>query len=218
MARLKDVLELYAQPYDPTRPTVCFDEKSVQLLADSRPGLPLKPGYARRQDYEYIRRGTRNVFIFVEPKAGRRHVLVTRHRTKEDLAKALRYLVDVLYPDMPVIDLVWDNLNTHAADTLIEIFGKAEADRILARLVFHPTPLHASWLNMAEIDLSVMTGQCLDRRIPDEWTLALELIAWESRRNHLHRPIVWSFDWKRAKRMFDKRKRRDSRDSTTMQN
>ncbi len=218
MARLKDVLELYAQPYDPTRPTVCFDEKSVQLLADSRPGLPLKPGYARRQDYEYVRRGTRNVFIFVEPKAGRRHVLVTRRRTKEDLAKALRYLVDVLYPDMPVIDLVWDNLNTHAADTLIEIFGKAEADRILARLVFHPTPLHASWLNMAEIDLGVMTGQCLDRRIPDEWTLALELIAWEARRNQLHRPIVWSFDWKRAKRMFDKRKRRDSHDSTTMQN
>ena len=218
MARLKDVLELYAQPYDPTRPTVCFDEKSVQLLADSRPGLPLKPGYARRQDYEYVRRGTRNVFIFVEPKAGLRHVLVTRRRTKEDLAKALRYLVDVLYPDAPVIDLVWDNLNTHAADTLIEIFGKAEADRILARLVLHPTPLHASWLNIAEIDLSVMTGQCLDRRIPDEWTLALELIAWESRRNHLHRPIVWSFDWKRAKRMFDKRKRRDSPEATTMQN
>jgi len=218
MARLKDVLELYAQPYDPTRPTVCFDEKSVQLLADSRPGLPLKPGYARRQDYEYVRRGTRNVFIFVEPKAGLRHVLVTRRRTKEDLAKALRYLVDVLYPDAPVIDLVWDNLNTHAADTLIEIFGKAEADRILARLVLHPTPLHASWLNIAEIDLSVMTGQCLDRRIPDEWTLALELIAWESRRNQLHRPIVWSFDWKRAKRMFDKRKRHDSPDTTTMQN
>ena len=218
MARLKDVLERYAQPDDPTRPTVCFDEKSVQLLADSRPGLPLKPGYARRQDYEYIRRGTRNVFIFVEPKAGRRHVLVTRRRTKEDLAKALRYLVDVLYPDALGIDLVWDNLNTHAADTLIEIFGKAEADRILARLVFHPTPLHASWLNIAEIDLSVMTGQCLDRRIPEEWTLALELIAWESRRNQLHRPIVWSFDWKRAKRMFDKRRRRDSRDSTTMQN
>lgn len=134
------------------------------------------------------------------------------------MAKALRYLVDVLYPDVPLIDLVWDNLNTHAADTLIEIFGKAEADRILARLVFHPTPLHASWLKIAEIDLSVMTGQCLARRIPDEWTLALELIAWEAKRNQLHRPIVWSFDWKRAKRMFDKRRRRDSPDSTTMQN
>lgn len=215
---MKDVLELYAQPYDPARPTVCFDEKSVQLLADSRPGLPLKPGYPRRQDYEYVRRGTRNVFIFVEPKAGRRHVLVTRRRTKEDLAKALRYLVDVLYPKAASIDLVWDNLNTRATDTLIDIFGKVEADRILARLVFHPTPLHASWLNIAEIDLNAMTGQCLDRRIPAEWTLTLELIAWESRRNQLHRPIVWSFDWKRAKRIFLKRKRRDSSDSATMQN
>jgi hypothetical protein len=215
---MKDVLDLYAQPYDPACPTVCFDEKSVQLLADSRSGLPLKPGYPRRQDYEYVRQGTRNVFIFVEPKAGRRHVLVTRRRTKEDLAKVLRYLVEVLYPKAASIDLVWDNLNTHATDTLIEIFGKVEADHILARLVFHPTPLHASWLNIAEIDLNAMTGQCLDRRIPDEWTLTLELIAWESRRNQLHRPIVWSFDWKRAKRIFLKRKRRDSSDSATMQN
>jgi hypothetical protein len=215
---MKDVLELYAHTYDPACPTVCFDEKSVQLLADSRPGLPLKPGYPRRQDYEYVRRGTRNVLIFVEPQAGRRHVLVTRRRTKEDLAKALRYRVDVLCPKAASIDLVWDNLNTHATDTLIEILGKVEADRILARLVFHPTPLHASWLNIAEIDLNAMTGQCLDRRIPDEWTLTLELIAWESRRNQLHRPIVWSFDWKRAKRIFLKRKRRDSSDSATMQN
>jgi len=176
------------------------------------------PGSPRRQDYEYVRRGTRNVFIFVEPKAGHRHVLVTRRRTKEDLAKALRYLVEVLYPKAASIDLVWDNLNTHATDTLIEIFGKVEADRILARLVFHPTPLHASWLNIAEIDLNAMTGQCLDRRIPDEWTLTLELIAWESRRNQLHRPIVWSFDWKRAKRIFLKRKRHNSTDSATMQN
>jgi len=215
---MKDILELYAQPCDPAHPTVCFDEKSVQLLADRRPGLSLKPGYPRRQDYEYVRRGTRNVFIFVEPKAGQRHVLVTCRRTKEDLAKALRYLVDVLYPQATAIDLVWDNLNTHATNTLIEIFGMVEADRILARLVFHPTPLHASWLNMAEIDLSAMTGQCLDRRLPDEWTLTLELIAWEVRRNQLHRPIVWSFDWKRAKRMFLKHKRRASSDSATMQN
>lgn len=215
---MKDILELYAQPYDPARPTVCFDEKSVQLLADSRPGLSLKPGSPRRQDYEYVRRGTRNIFIFVEPKAGLRHVLVTRQRTKEDLAKAIRYLVDALQPDAPVIDLVWDNLNTHATDTLIEIFGKAEADRISARLVFHPTPLHASWLNMAENDLSAMTGQCLDRRIPDAWMLTLELLAWESRRNHPHRPIVWSFDWKRAKRLFKKRKRCNSPNSATTQN
>jgi hypothetical protein len=215
---MKDILELYAQPYDPARPTVCFDEQNVQLLADSRPGLPLKPGYSKRQDYEYVRRGTRNLFTFVEPKRGWRHVLVTRRRTKEDLAKAIRYLVDGLYPEALLIDLVWDNLNTHATDALIEIFGKVEADRILARLVLHPTPLHASWLNMAEIDLSTLTSQCLDRRIPDEWTLAIELIAWESRRNQVLRPIHWSFDWKRAKRLFKKLKRRNSSGSATTQN
>lgn len=215
---MKEVLEQYAQPYHPARPTVCLDDKSVPVLADSRPGRPLQPGHARRQAYEYGRRGTRHVFIWVEPKAGWRHVLVTRRRTKEDLAKALRYRVDTVYPDAPVIDLVWDNLNTHAADALSEIFGKAEADRPLARWVFHPTPLHACWLNMAEIDPNVMTGQCLDRRIPNEWTLALELIAWETRRHQLHRPIAWSLDWIRAKRMFDERQRHDSPDAATMQN
>ena len=209
---------MYALPYDPARPLVCFDEQSVQLLADSRPGRPLTRGHARRQDYEYVRRGTRNIFTFVEPKAGHRHVLVTRRRTKEDLAKAVRYLLDVIHPDAPVIDLVWDNLNTHATDTLIEIFGKAEADRLLARLVFHPTPLHASWLNSAEIDLSTMTRQCLDRRIPDEWTLALEVIAWETRANQLQRPIVWSFDWKKAKRLFKKYTPHDPPDPATPQN
>ncbi len=215
---MKDILELYAQPYDPARPTVCFDEQSVQLLADSRPELPLTPGHSRRQDYEYVRQGTRNLFTLVEPKRGWRHVLVTRRRTKEDLAKAIRYLVDVLYPDADLIDLVWDNLNTHAAEVLIEIFGQVEADRILARLVLHPTPLHASWLNMAEIDLSTMTSQCLGRRIPNEWTLTIKLIAWVSGRNEEHRPIRWSFDWKRAKRLFKKRKRDDSSGLATTQN
>lgn len=197
---------------------ICFDEQSVQLLADSRPGQSLQRGHARRQDYEYVRRGTRNIFTFLEPKAGQRHVLVTRRRTKEDLAKAVRYLLEVVHPDAPVIDLVWDNLNTHAADTLIEIFGKAEADRLLARLVFHPTPLHASWLNSAEIDLSTMTRQCLDRRIPDEWTLTLEVIAWETRTNQLRRPIVWSFNWRKAKRLFKKYLHPDPPDPATPQN
>lgn len=178
----------------------------MQLLGNRRCGLPLRPGYAQRQDYEYIRRGTRNLFIFVEPKAGQRHLLITRRRTKEDWAKAIRYLVDALYPHVPLIDLVYDNLNTHTVNSLIEIFGKAEADRIVARLVLHPTPLHASWLNMAEIDLSALTGQCLDRRIPDEWSLALELIAWEQARNDCRLPISWSLDWQRAKRMFKKRR------------
>jgi hypothetical protein len=199
-------LKLYEQPFDPTCPTICFDEQNVQLLADRYPELPLKSGSVRRRDYEYIRRGTRNIFIFLEPQAGCRHLLVTRRRTKHDWAKAMRYLVDVLYPDAQQINLVYDNLNTHTVETLIEIFGKPEADRLLARLKLHPTPVHASWLNMAEIDLSAMTRQCLSRRIPDEWTLALELIAWETDRNQFHEPIVWSFNWKRARRIFSKRK------------
>lgn len=213
LARVKDILELYAQPFDATRPTICFDEQLIQLLSDARAPQPIKPGRARRQDYEYVRHGTRNVFMLAEPKAGRRHVLLTHRRTKEDWAKAIRYLVDELYPEAAVIDLVYDNLNTHAVNTLIEIFGKAEADRLLVRLVLHPTPLHASWVNMAEIELSVMTSQCLDRRIPNEWTLALELLAWEGDRNERHQPIVWSFTWTRAKRIFKKRK--PSRKTTT---
>lgn len=203
-------MNLYERPFDPTHPTLCFDEQNVQLLADRYPELPLKPGYVRRRDYEYVRRGTRNVFIFLEPKAGRRHLLITRRRTKHEWAKAMRYLVDVLYPNAEQIDLVYDNLNTHTVETLIEIFGKPEADRLLARLTLHPTPVHASWLNMAEIDLSAMTRQCLNRRIPDEWSLAMELIAWEKSRNQLQQPITWSFNWKRARRIFRKRKHRKS--------
>ncbi len=202
LRRLKGILMLYQQPYDPRRPMVCFDEKNVQLLADSRPDRPMQPGRVRRQDYEYVRHGTRNLFIFLEPKAGYRHVLITCRRTKVDWAKAIRYLAEVLYPHAEQIDLVYDNLNTHLPETLIEIFGKAEADRLLARLALHPTPVHASWLNMAEIDLSAMTGQCLKGRLPDEWSLALELIAWETRRNCGQKPIAWSFNWRRARRMF----------------
>jgi hypothetical protein len=196
---------------DPRRPVVCFDEKSLQLLADPtrRPAQALRPGYPRRRDYEYVRHGTRNVFLWVEPKAGRRHTWVALRRTKEDFAKAMRYMANVLYPAPQVerIDLVIDNLNTHTTDTLIEIFGKLEADRILSRVVFHYTPLHASWTNIAEMELSVMTSQCLDRRIPDAWTLATELIAWEQRRNQCAEPIRWSFTWKRAKRLFIERER-----------
>jgi hypothetical protein len=215
---MKDVLALYAQSYDPMRPTVCFDEQPVQLLADARPTRLLVRGFPHRRDYEYVRCGTRNVFLFIEPKVGQRHILVTRRRTKEEFAKAMRYLVDELYPDAQMIDVVLDQLNTHNAETLIEIFGKAEADRLLARLVFHPTPVHASWLNIAEIDLSALTRQCLERRIGDAWMLVMESLAWESRRNALHRPIAWSFDWKRARRFLRDHKRRQALKTTTGQN
>jgi transposase len=199
---MEALLDLYAQPYDKARPLVCFDEKSVELHADTRPPLSVAPGKPKRIDYVYKRNGTRNVFLFLEPKAGRRHTLVTRHRTKHQWAYAMRYLVDELYPDAIMIDVVLDNLNTHLATVLIEIFGKAEADRILKRLTFHYTPLHSSWLNMAEIELSVMERQCLRRRLPDELTLATELIAWERPRNDAQVKIRWKFSTPDARRVF----------------
>lgn len=201
---MEELLELYAHSFEKGHPLVCFDEKSVELHADVRPPLAAEPGQPKRQDYEYQRNGTRNVFLFLEPKAGQRHTLVTGHRTKEDFAKAMRYLVDCLYRDAQVIDLVMDNLNTHTADVLIEIFGKAEADRILSRLRFHYTPLHGSWLNMAEIELSVMQRQCLKRRLGDEFTLGTELVAWEKPRNDARVQIRWKFTKEDARRVFAK--------------
>jgi hypothetical protein len=145
-------------------------------------------------------------------------VLVTRRRTKEDFAKAMRYWVDEMYPQVPVIDVVLDQLNPHAAETLIEIFGKVKADRLLAHLAFHYTPLHASWLNIAEIVLSALTRLCLDRRMGDEWTLVGEILAWEYRRNAERQPVAWSFDWKRARRFVRDHKRRQLSKTATGQN
>lgn len=193
---------LYAQPYDPNRPMVCFDEKSVQLLEHSRDPLPIAPDKGHRVDYEYKRHGTRNLFMFVEPKAGKRSVWVTQQRKKVDFAYAMRYLVDECYPDAEMIDVVLDNLNTHHYHSLVEHFGKLEADRIMNRLCFHFTPPHGSWLNMAEIELSILSRQCLNRRIPDEWTLALELIAWEDQRNQAEAKIHWRFSVEDARRVF----------------
>ena len=197
-----EVLDLYAQPYDPRRPKVCFDEKSKELHAEKHEPVPMKPGQPRRQDYEYKRNGTRNLFVFVEPQAGFRHVLITRRRTKLEFAYAMRYLVDVLYPDAEWIDVVLDQLNTHKEVTLIEIFGKAEADRILNRLRFHHTPTHASWLNMAEIEIGILERQCLDRRIPNELSLGKEIVAWETRRNDQRATIQWAFTREKAEMTF----------------
>lgn len=200
--RMEAILALYRQPYNPRRPQVCFDEASHQLLDHTRPPVPAQPGHARKEDYEYERRGTRNLFVFVEPKTGQRAVLVTRHRKMRDFAYAMRYLVDVLYPEADCIDLVLDNLNTHRYVVLIEIFGKPEADRIMARLCFHYTPPHGSWLNMAEIEIGIMRHQCLRRRLPDEWTLRAELMAWEIQSNRAARKIHWSFTVEDARRVF----------------
>ena len=199
---MERVLTLYHQPYDPQHPMICFDEQNVQLLKHTRMPLPIRAGHPRREDHEYKRNSTRNLFVFAEPKAGRRHILVTRRRTKQDFAYAMRYLVDVLYPDAACIDVVLDNLNTHTYFALVETFGKIEADRIARRLRFHYTPSHGSWLNMAEIELSVLTKQCLNRRIPDEWMLNLEIIAWEQAANASHRQIHWSFTLQDAQHVF----------------
>jgi len=199
---MEHILCLYQQPYDPARPMVCFDEKNTQCLADKQSPIPMKKGRAIRQDYEYKRNGTRNLFIFVEPKAGFRHVLQTKRRTKQDFAYAMRYLVDVLYPEAKCVDVVLDNLNTHHYHSLIEFFGKKEADRIMDRLCFHFTPKHASWLNMAEIEIGVLTKQCLSRRIPNEWVLGTEIIAWEEARNAKKAKIRWNFTVQDARQVF----------------
>ena len=196
---MEDVLDLYAEPYDPDRPVVCFDETSTQLLADTRPPIPVQPGQPRRQDYEYRRAGTRNIFLTCEPLAGWRHVAITERRTMEDFANQMRWLVDVAYPDAPVVRVVLDNLNTHRMASLYETFPAAEARRIVRRLEFHHTPKHASWLNMAEIEFSVLTRACLQGRNPDETALQRAINAYEVQRNASKATINWRFNTQDAR-------------------
>ena len=199
MAAMEDVLDLYAEPYDPDRPVVCFDETSTQLLADTRPLIPVQPGQPRRQDYEYRRAGTRNIFLTCEPLAGWRHVAITERRTMEDFAHQMRWLVDEAYPDAPVVRVVLDNLNTHRMASLYETFPAAEARRIVRRLEFHHTPKHASWLNMAEIEFSVLTRACLQGRNPDETALQRAINAYEVQRNASKATINWRFNTQDAR-------------------
>ncbi len=199
MAAMEDVLDLYAEPYDPDRPVVCFDETSTQLLADTRPPIPVQPGQPRRQDYEYRRAGTRNIFLTCEPLAGWRHVAITERRTMEDFAHQMRWLVDEAYPDAPVVRVVLDNLNTHRMASLYETFPAAEARRIVRRLEFHHTPKHASWLDMAEIEFSVLTRACLQGRNPDETALQRAINAYEVQRNASKATINWRFNTQDAR-------------------
>jgi hypothetical protein len=196
---MEDVLELYEEMYDAKRPVVCLDEKSVQLVAETRVPSAVRPGRPQRYDYEYERRGTANIFMAVEPLGGWRHVTVTERRTKLDFAAQMKQLVDVYYPAAERIRVVMDNLNTHKAASLYEAFPPAEARRLLRRLEFHYTPKHASWLDMAEIELSVLTSQCLDRRIPDRESLEQNTAAWESRRNQDGIPVKWRFTVQQAR-------------------
>ena len=190
---MEDVLDLYEEPYDPQRPTVCFDETSTQLIGESRIPLPARPGRRERFDYEYRRNGTRNLFMLCEPLRGWRHVAVTERRRMGDFAHQMRWLADEAYTKAEKIRVVLDNLNTHRPASLYETFDPAEARRILKRLEFHYTPKHGSWLNMAEIELSVFSRQCLNRRIPDGATLTRELAALVRRRNEAHATIAWRF-------------------------
>jgi hypothetical protein len=190
---MEDVLELYAEPYDPARPVVCFDEASKELHGEVAEPVPPAPGSPAKQDYEYTRHGTANIFVIVEPLAGRRHVTVTDRRAIPDFAAQMKYLCDEMSPEAEVIRVVLDNLNTHALGSLFATYHPDEAWRLARRLEFHFTPKHASWLNMAECELSVLSRQCLGRRLASKDAVATEVAPWEAERNRAGVRLVWSF-------------------------
>ena len=193
VAAMEDVLEVYHRPQDAARPVVCLDEQSKQLIRETRTPIAAAPGRPERSDYEYERNGTANLFMLFAPLLGWRQVKVTDRRTKLDFAEVIRELVDVHYPAAAKIVLVMDNLNTHKIGSLYEAFAPAEARRLIEKLEIHYTPKHGSWLNMAETELSVLTKQCLDRRIPDAAFLMREVAAWVQQRNTAHATVNWRF-------------------------
>ncbi len=197
--RMYDLLDLYARPLRQREPVVCLDEKSKQLPKDSRTPLPIRPGTPIRQDYEYVRAGTCNLFVAVEPKGGRRTVLVTDRRAKTDFVAFVRYLLEQVYAKARRVHLVMDNLNTHFRKCFEEVLGVKEAKALLRRVVFHYTPKHASWLNMVEIEIGVLQGQCLGRRIDDPKRLRTEIAAWERQRNKARARINWMFTTDKAR-------------------
>lgn len=190
---MEDVLDLYEAPDNPLQPRVCFDERPCQLLGEGRDPLPMMAEHPARFDYEYSRHGTCNLFIMVEPFRGWRQVTVTPRRTKREFAHCMQDLVTVHFPNAENIRVGLDNLSTHTPGALYEVFPPAEARRILRKLEFHRTPVHGSWLNMAEVELAVLARQCLKRRIPDMATMARETSAWQARRNRSQAIIDWQF-------------------------
>lgn len=200
MWHLEDVLDLYAEPYDSQYPVVCFDESPYQLLSEVREPLPATPGHPVRYDYEYRREGSCNLFMFLEPLQGWRHVKVTDRRTAQDFAHCMQDLVDLHFPQATVISVVLDKLNTHTPAALYATFPPAEACRILRKLDFHYTPKHGSWLNMAEIEFAVVSTQCLNRRLRDQETVRRAVAAWETRRNSAKASIHWRFTTAKARR------------------
>ncbi len=197
---MEDILDLYAEPYAPRRPVVCFDERPYQLLEEKRAPLPMEPGRPRREDYEYERRGSCNLFLVFQPLTGWRHVEVTDRRTSEDFARQMKWLVDEAFPEAEVIRVVLDHLNTHTPAALYQTFPPEEARRLTRKLEFHYTPKHGSWLNMAEIEYSVLTRQCLNRRLPDKESVRREVKAWEEGRNATQATVEWRFTTADARR------------------
>jgi DDE superfamily endonuclease len=193
VAAMEDVLEVYTRPHDPARPLVCLDETSKQLVAETRAPLPMLPGQPARHDYEYERKGTANLFMLFAPLEGWRHVEVTDRRTAIDYAKILKDLSDTHFQRAEKIVLVQDNLNTHSPASLYEAFAPDEARRLFERFEWHYTPKHGSWLDLAESELAVLSGQCLDRRIPDRATLEREVAAWLKCRNTNNAKADWRF-------------------------
>jgi hypothetical protein len=191
--RMYGLLALYGRPFDPREPVVCIDEKSLQLLAHSRAPLPMSLGQAAKDDYEYVRKGTSNLFVAVEPEAGRRTVSVTTHRGKTDFVDCMRSLLGNAYAAARTVRVVLDNLNIHMRKSFDDVLGRRAASSLLRRVQFHYTPKHASWLNMAEIEIGILNRQCLDRRLPDRLTLQHEVRRWERARNAERKTIEWKF-------------------------
>jgi DDE superfamily endonuclease len=196
---MEDILDLYAEPYDPRYPVVCFDESPYQLVSEVRRPLPMAPGRPVRYDYEYRREGTCNLFLFLQPLQGWRHVQVTARRTAQDFAHCMQDLVNTHFPDARLISVVLDNLNTHTPAALYETFAPAEARRILCKLDFRYTPKHGSWLNMAEIEFAVVTKQCLNQRLPDQVAVSQTIATWEHHRNAAQATINWQFTTAKAR-------------------
>ena len=196
---MEDVLDVYEMPYNPSVPVVCMDEKPYQLLGEARESWAMRPGDNKKIDSEYIRNGTCSIFAFIEPLGGKHHVSVREHRTAVDWAEEIKYLVDEMYPDAEKIILVMDNLNTHKPSSLYKKYKPEEARRIIRKLEIHYTPKHGSWLDIAEIELNIMTRQCLNRRIDSIEKLTSELAAWEKERNENHSKVNWHFRIKDAR-------------------
>ncbi|KXA89350.1 transposase [candidate division MSBL1 archaeon SCGC-AAA259A05] len=199
-----DILDLYQEPHDPKRPVVGVDERPKQLIGEKKKPIPMKPGSPEKMDYEYVRNGSVNIFVAVDHKRGKRDAKVTDRRTKKDFARYIKRLIDEVFLDAEVIRLVVDNLNTHNESAFYETFKKEEAERILSKIEFHYTPIHGSWLNVAEIEISAMDAECTGRRIEDKKTLIDELLAWTVRRNKDGKKIDWRFTKEDADRKLSK--------------